>query len=276
MQRVLQLLCQPCLRKDGALSIVACSRFLAPSHSNIRPRTRDIFNRPQLCAVWVTTSAAPPPFEVLNDSHRKYDALRLKYIQAFIDCMKLCERKDKIEELLTNSTAGNWDLPGFYEASASLQGGEIGKHFKYPLLAGSGRGFLTKVKRAAISALGEMILRDLAALKQKGVDNEGKVKLIQLFKLSYSLFRRMNTSSKDIVEYTTKWGPLQVVNALGKCYMSIQSGYRISNTSFDEMDSDTLCSIIEGAVAKAKEMILDAKDTAKKSKDTEATPNISC
>mmetsp|Transcript_13222 Transcript_13222/g.23958 ORF Transcript_13222/g.23958 Transcript_13222/m.23958 type:complete len:228 (-) Transcript_13222:33-716(-) len=210
--------------------------------------------RTQLCAVWVTTSARPPPFEVLNDSLRKYDALRLKYIRAYIDCMRVCERRDKIETLLKCTATSNQDLPGFYEASASLRGGDPGKHVKQSLLRGSGRSFMTKVKRNAISAIAEMILKELADLKNNGVDNEGKMKLTHHFKLSYKLFRRLNSPCKDVVEFTRSNKPLVEVEAFCKCYLSIQAGYRISSINFDGMDIDTLCSILEGAVSKAKDL----------------------
>ena len=75
--------------------------------------------RSQLAAVWVTTSSSPSPYEVLNDSLRKYDALRLKYIRAYIDCNKGTEqgRRD-IETLLTWTMTSNQDLAGFYIAGS--------------------------------------------------------------------------------------------------------------------------------------------------------------
>lgn len=118
----------------------------------------------------MTTSTAPTPFEVLNDSLRKYDALRLKYVRAYIDSMRLCGHRDKIETLLNWSATTNQDLPSFYEASAHLSGGDPGKHTKQSLLCGSGNGFITQVKRSATSALAEIILKDLDDMKRSGVD----------------------------------------------------------------------------------------------------------
>mmetsp|Transcript_27093 Transcript_27093/g.46183 ORF Transcript_27093/g.46183 Transcript_27093/m.46183 type:complete len:472 (-) Transcript_27093:430-1845(-) len=220
--------------------------------------------RSQLCAVWVTTSTAPPPFEVLNDSLRKYDALRLKYISAFIDCMRVCGQNGKIETLLNCAITSSQDLPGFYEASASLRGGDPGKHARHSLLRGSGNGFITKVKRNAISAIGEMILKDLAVMKKNGVDNEGKMKLTHHFKSAYKLFRRLNTPCREVAEFIRSTGPLCEVQAFCKCYLSIQAGYRISAIHFDGMDTESLCSILEGAVSKAKSMVQEAKDAPKK------------
>lgn len=176
--------------------------------------------------------------------------------------MHLCELKDKIETLLKRTTSSIQDLPGFYESSASLRGGDPGKHAKHSLFAGSGKAFVTKVKRSAITALAEIILTNLATLKQNGVDEIGKVKLTQHFQLAHKLFRFLNASCKEVVERSRE--PLPEVQAFCKCYMSIQSGYRISSIDFDSMDCDTLCAILEGALVKAKSMVQEAKDTKKR------------
>lgn len=42
---------------------------------------------------------------------------------AYIDCMRVSERKDKIETLLNWTMTSNQDMAGFYEASALLRGG---------------------------------------------------------------------------------------------------------------------------------------------------------
>ena len=250
--------------------------FLVPglfpntSQSNLLYRIWTIFyNRDQLCAVWLTTSVYPSPFEVINDSLRKYGALRLKYIHAFIDCMCLCGRKDKIETLLNRATSSVQDLPGFYEASASLQGGDPGKHGKHSLITGSRNGFTAQVKRSAISALAAMILSDLAVLKNNDMDKEGRAKLIQCFISAYSLFRRLHTPCREAVEFTRSNEPLIEVQALCRCYVCIQSGYRMSSINFDGMDCDTLCAMLEGAIAKAKTMAQETKETKQKTPQKE-------
>ena len=225
-------------------------------------------DRSQLCAVWVTTSSCPSPFEVLNDSLRKYDALRLKYILAYVDCMRSNEKgKDKIETLWNWTTTSNQDMAGFYVASALLRGADPGKHAKQSLLTGN--GFIAKVKRYCSGALAEMILRDLAMMKKSGIDSNGRMKLTAHFNLAYKLHLRLNASSKEVAEYTTTKEPLSEAEAFCKCYLSIQSGYRISSINFDGMDSTALCSILEGAVSKGKLMMQEAKVmTLKKEKGT--------
>ncbi|KAL3790740.1 hypothetical protein HJC23_010019 [Cyclotella cryptica] len=207
----------------------------------------------QLCAVWVTTSTTPPPFEVLNDSVRKYDSLRLKYIKAFIDCMLVCREKDKIESLFNHSMSCAQDLPGFYQASAAVRGGDPGRHNKQPLL--QAHGFLAEVKRTASDALAQLILYDLVDLKQRGVNEDGKMLLDSDFKLANILFLRLNSHPNEIVHHMCSNGPIIQATALCKCHISIQAGYRISESiNFEELDSDTLLSFIEQALLMAKEM----------------------
>ena len=229
-------------------------------------------HRSQLAAVWVTTSSSPSPYEVLNDSLRKYDALRLKYIRAYIDCNKETEqgRRD-IETLLSWTMTSNQDLAGFYIASALLHGGDPGKHAKQSRLTSD--GFIAKVKESCSCAMTEMILRDLAVWKRKnGIDNDEKKKLTAHFKLAYKLQLGLNASSKEVAEHVSTKGSLAEVEAFCKCYLSIQSGYRISSINLSGMDSTALCSILEGALAKGKQMMQEAKVKASKKKDKTALP----
>jgi len=204
---------------------------------------------------------------VLNDSLRKYDALRLKYIRAYIDCNKGTEegRRD-IETLLSWTITSNQDLAGFYIASALLRGSDPGKHAKQSRLTSD--GFIAKVKESCSSAMTEMILRDLTVWKRKnGINNDEKKKLTAHFKLAYKLHLNLNASSKEVAEYVKSKGSLAEVEAFCKCYLSIQSGYRISSINLSSMDSTALCSILEGALAKGKQMMQEAKVKTSKKKD---------
>ena len=210
--------------------------------------------RSQICAVWVTTSSTPPPFEVLNDSIRKYDYLRLKYIEAYIDCMKKCKKLDKIETLLNHTATCAQDLAGFYQASAAVRFGDPGRHTKQSLLNAS--GFLAKVKRSANDALTELVLGDLAHLKRNGSDEERKTFLDVGFRMANSLFLQLNSSPENTVQImiSSKKPILQVI-ALCKCFISIQAGYRVNDSiNFEELDYDTLLTFVEQALQKAKEM----------------------
>lgn len=209
--------------------------------------------RSQICAVWVTTSSTPSPFEVLNDSVRKYDYLRLKYTKAYIDCMKHCKKMDKIEALLSSATSSAQDLAGFYKASAGIKGGDPGKHTKQSLLKAS--GFIADIKWSANDALAELILTDLKYLRQNGVNNDQRTLLDAGFKLSNKLFLRLNSPPREVVQHMVSAGPILQVIALCKCFISIQAGYRVNDSiKFEELDNDTLLSFVEQALDRAKEM----------------------
>jgi hypothetical protein len=225
----------------------------------------------QLCSVWVTTSTKPPPFEVLNDPVRKYDYLRLKYISAYIDCMKQNKQMDKIEALLNNATACSQDYAGFYQASAAVRGGDPGRHTKQSLLKTS--GFLAQVKRSAIDALAELVLADLTHLKKSGVDANGRAVLEAGFKTSSSIFLRLNCQPKEAVQHMISNGPIIQAIALCKCYISIQAGYRINDSiRFEELDGDTLLSFIVQALQKAKAMFPAKPKQQPTKKRVEAPP----
>jgi hypothetical protein len=189
----------------------------------------------------------------LNDSVRKYDYLRLKYVKAFIDCMMTCRQKDKIENLLTNAMNSPQDLAGFYKASAAVRGGDPGRQNKQSLLHAS--GFIAEVKLTASRALAELILEDLMDLKRNGVDEGGKQLLEKDFKLANTLFLRLNSPPNEIVQYMRAHGSIIQVVVLCKCHISIQAGYRINDSiNFDDMDGETLLLFVEQALQRAKEM----------------------
>lgn len=215
--------------------------------------------RSHLVAVWVTTSAAPPPFEVLNDPVRKYDALRLKYIRAYIDTMVLCKQRDKIETFLSWAASSSQDLPGFYEATAmKFQGGNAG----LSLLSGS--GLFKKVQRASTAALAKMILQDLTAIKQDGTNENARKLLKDDFKLSQKLFLRLHSTPEEILRAANSNKPLDEVVAFCRCYLSIQSG-RISSFNLDGTiyDAVMLSSLLEQASEKAKELFPVKKNKLK-------------
>jgi hypothetical protein len=79
--------------------------------------------RTQLCAVWVTTSRSGTPLQILNNKVRKYDSLRGKYMSAYLDALRLYNRRTKIETFLRWSYSANRDLPSHFTAMAVTYGG---------------------------------------------------------------------------------------------------------------------------------------------------------
>jgi hypothetical protein len=153
---------------------------------------------------------------------------------------------------------------GFYQASAAVRGGDPGRHTKRSLLESS--GFLAQVKRSANDALADLVLGDLACLKQSGVDEpEQRSQLEALFRLSNSLFLRLNSPPRDTVRFMLSNAEIipQVI-ALCKCFISIQAGYRVNDSlKFEDLDSETLNSFVEQALMKAKAMFPTKTKTIK-------------
>mmetsp|Transcript_25316 Transcript_25316/g.48581 ORF Transcript_25316/g.48581 Transcript_25316/m.48581 type:complete len:179 (+) Transcript_25316:7361-7897(+) len=167
--------------------------------------------------------------------------------------MVICSRKDKIDSLLSWAMSSSQDLPSFYESSALVKGGDPGRHSKQALLQGS--GFISIVKRYANNALANIILSDLAVMKKNGVELEGEKLLTKDFKLAFILFQRLNSSCEDVVKFMRDRYQIREVAALCKCYISIAAGYRINESiNIGEMDNNTLCSLLNAATLKAKQM----------------------
>lgn len=85
-----------------------------------------------MCAVWVTTPSSPNPFERINDSIRKYDRLRCKYICAYLECLGLCEKYNEIETFLSWVKSARRDLPSFYDATCHCFPSKISTHTTTP------------------------------------------------------------------------------------------------------------------------------------------------
>jgi len=145
--------------------------------------------RSQLVAVWVTTPTSPTPFETINESARKFDRLRCKYIAAYIETMYLCKRQEKLETFIKWTHAAPRDLPSFYSLRSEVNalGGNRYQesHCKDNLLLPS-VGLVTFTKIMANAALCRILLGAIGespSLKQEAKDNFGDI---------YTCFLRLN------------------------------------------------------------------------------------
>ena len=68
--------------------------------------------RQQMCNVWVTSPASPSPFEDINAFPRKFNAIRMKYLGAYVDCLRLVRNTVKLETMLSWTKGLKRDLPG--------------------------------------------------------------------------------------------------------------------------------------------------------------------
>ena len=154
--------------------------------------------------------------------------------------MRLCELKDNIESLLNCTLSSIQDLPWFYEYSVLICKGDPRKHAKYSLLVGSGTVFMTKVKHSTITVLAEIILNNLAILKQDVVDQIGRVKLIQHFQLAHIIWFRFRFFYQPWPYHLTTsflWGPIYIAklsqNNLENCRKFLEtSHFSISHILF--------------------------------------------
>lgn len=173
-------------------------QFSKESHLiKIRHRNSMMF-RAHICAVWVTTPSKPSPFEVLNDSIRKYDRLRLKYVGAFIDCMKLCRRIDTLETFIGWTSSCRRDLPSFYEESAKIRGKPLKFHHTKDSMFG-GCGLVWYAKYYANGAIACIITEELKDLNAQ-TDKEPEVKenaILEYLKMAYTCFARLRCSLGD-------------------------------------------------------------------------------
>jgi hypothetical protein len=145
--------------------------------------------RAQLCAVWVTTGSQSP-FAILNQTVRKYDFLRQKYILAYLDILRMCNSRDNIESFMKSVYATGRDMPSFFAASATARGGDPPtNHSVDSLLPEGGHFFLGTIKRQANGCIAELILREVRTGKL--TSNSAKESNL---KAAYSCFLRLNCS----------------------------------------------------------------------------------
>ena len=227
--------------------------------------------RPQLCGVWVATTGNPSSFEVLNDSIRKYDNLRWKYCDAYIDIMGLCRRKDVLTTFLGWADAASRDLPAFYDVSAALGGTAPNTlHNKENILNGS--GFLWSIKRRANRTIAEILIQELQELK--GDQNDAVTKRIDILKDAYSCFLRLKAPVNDRSWKSQKIedGVVTEVEALCKAFQDLE-GDPNSIQRQDELPSagtysnySAKMNLLRCAIAKCEELFPALAPTKKRAK----------
>mmetsp|Transcript_19287 Transcript_19287/g.34947 ORF Transcript_19287/g.34947 Transcript_19287/m.34947 type:complete len:2537 (-) Transcript_19287:2523-10133(-) len=227
--------------------------------------------RAQLCAVWVTKGgAAPSPFAVLNESVRKYDRLRFKYVVAFIDCMKLCKRSDRLETFIQWTSSCGRDLPAYYEASAAAKGG-IPKenHSKDCLMDGSGAGFLWSVKSYANRAFAEVIMQQLSEAGER----PERENVSHWLRQSYMCYKRLNCSIGDVQQYTHRLSSRPIPEVETLCRIYISGGEDENDITDDGQDSEEdwtrgrKVTLLRAALSRCKKKfptVLVAKQTRRK------------
>ena len=188
-----------------------------------------LLNSPQLCAVWVTTTSSSSPFQVLNNSTRKYDSLRGKYISAYLETLRLSRRRGKLEAFVKSASACRRDLPSYFQASALAGGGVPSKiHCNEPLLRIHNslreNGFLVTVKRQANSAFADVLIYEMSERSAKASSIEEQKQSESYLKYAYASYLRLHCAREDLNKVRAwKYGTdsIREVEALCQAYLGL-------------------------------------------------------
>ena len=148
-------------------------------------------------SVWYSNSSSPSPFVHLNDTTRKYDTLRCKYIGAYIDCMRLCNRKAALTTLFNWCAYSRRDLASFYSSSAIAKGGtpEQSHNRDNLLLPGVGMiYFAMRRTNAALSAIAQLEAYKMILCERT---EELKSSIVKELECAYEYFLRLNCPIGD-------------------------------------------------------------------------------
>jgi hypothetical protein len=193
---------------------------------------------------------AQSPFSLLNNSVRKYDSLRGKYISAYVDTLRLCKRKTKLEALLQSAGSAVRDLPSFYQASALSKGGPPAlPHTKESLLKGrslASLGFLRNVKREANSAIATILQ---VASSESGKSNDDTLKA------SYACFLRLNCTVDELRKTRAwKFGHIPEVVALCRSYLTRKDHKDVHAGESNWTGGGQKTAVLKAALEKCKEL----------------------
>jgi hypothetical protein len=242
------------------MNLVVCSWYVRPF-------------RPQLCAVWVTSATtSPSPFELLNNTIRKYDSVRGKYICAYIECLRICRRTSDLETFQQWVAVSKRDLPSFYQASA-LKGGGLpdANHNRESLLL-KGRSvesmtFVRTVKRQTNRALADTVAKEFNSAATKESPD--------LLKRSYACFLRLNCTVADL-EMTRDWkfgrSSIPEVETLCQIYQGRKDAKTITSPSNNWSGGSSKSGILEAALEKCRELFPMLSTTIFSKRKKKASP----
>ena len=158
----------------------------------------------QLCAVWVTTPVSPTPFEAINNTVRKYDRMRCKYIGAFIECMLLCRRYDPLENFLKNCHGATRDLPAFYDLSARPDLKRPVQHHSKDNLVLPGLGLIYFAKKYANAAISHIWVEELSKVEDSATTSSEENVGTAMYIAIYRCFSRLNCPTSNNIWLSQK------------------------------------------------------------------------
>mmetsp|Transcript_48884 Transcript_48884/g.101035 ORF Transcript_48884/g.101035 Transcript_48884/m.101035 type:complete len:524 (+) Transcript_48884:1195-2766(+) len=195
--------------------------------------------RAQLCAVWVTNSGAASPFQAMNSTIRKYDSLRGKYIGAYLEALRLCNRRSEVETFMKWLYATRRDHPSYSQASAMNRFEKPDAHQTHdPLLIVQSnsslmsRGLLLSAKRKANSVLASILIHEItnktggSSSKASSTPSSDAMKSSESYlKNAYACYLRLNCSIEDLKTVRAfKYGSnsIREVDALCQAYLALE------------------------------------------------------
>jgi hypothetical protein len=152
--------------------------------------------RTQLCATWLE-SRFHRPFEELNQSEKKFDLVRLKYIAARIELLRVCHDIESLQTFLSWASACLPDLPNLYFATAQSVSASRHDHRHDNLLKGS--GFLRNVKRLCTMAIADVIKFHIHQHNENIIPNGTRsMTPMELLRIAYSCYLKLNCTIEDL------------------------------------------------------------------------------
>ena len=128
---------------------------------------------------------------------RKFDSLRGKYLCAYVDCLRLCQKKTDLETLLRSVISSKRDLPAWFQATVNSKDGKPEKpHTQDTLLvqnqSPTSFTFLTGLKRHVNSAMAQTLIHELLDNGALTGSKESQLKL------AYACYLRLNCSIEEL------------------------------------------------------------------------------
>jgi hypothetical protein len=221
--------------------------------------------RSQLCAVWVA-SGSVSTFQTINNSIRKYDSLRGKYISAYLNCLRLARRKTDLETFFQWTMSCRRDLPSYFSVTAVASAREpIRPHIQDSLLVKArslaSYHFLTSTKRLANTAIASIVLQEIDESPSAGVESK--------LREAFDCFLRLNCSPIDF-ENSKSWkyqraptGLKAIAKAVTHAYVKVtQDQGLLSNSQSDWGGQGQMSQLVHDALAKCKELFPTASSNS--------------
>lgn len=194
----------------------------------------------------------------MNDSKRKFDRIRWKYIGAFVDCMRLCRGRATLENFIKWCHASSLDLPSFYDLTATEEGEPPQNSHSGANLLLAGSGLTHFAKTYANGAVADIICREVTELRrQESSDFEWKKGVTELMGSAYKSFLRLNCPIDGCLWQSTKVkhqlynGDIPEVEALCNAFMAL-NGIKSSSSLLVPWEQKVL--LLRFAVKEAQKM----------------------